>query len=535
MTTVGGSKVARTCATYGTVEPIDERTCLFDVGASEWLYSSWYRTSTFGGLVRKPPGLFDRDWEWDALVRFATDTTPGATLGIVSGRRRQGKSLLLQELCAATGGFYFAATEATTADSLRLLAEDLASYLDSPVPVAFDTWTRAVDVLLDLGRDQPTPVVLDEFPYLCRAAPDLPSIVQRALGRRRSRGTQPATRLILCGSALSFMGGLLSGTAPLRGRAGLDLTVSTFDFRTAAAFWGLRDWSLALKVHSIVGGTPAYRREYVRGDSPTSPADFDRWVARTVLDPACPLFKEARYLLAEEPDLRDTSLYHSVLAAVAEGHSTRGGIANYIGRKDDTLRHPLTVLEDAGLLARAEDAFRKRSTYRIAEPLVAFYHVVMRPEWGRLERPGRARHVWSDAKSRFTSAIVGPHFEELCRAWAREFADDVFGNPVARASAGVVHDNRQRLNHEVDVVAIGRSGQILSIGEAKLGETMSTTHLDRLAHVRDVLAQRDDIDTDGIMLACYSARGFTQGLRRAEERGEVVLVDPNRLYTPAAR
>jgi hypothetical protein len=33
--------------------------------------------------------------------------------------------------------------------------------------------------------------------------------------------------LLLCGSALSFMGGLLSGTAPLRGRAGLEPVVRT--------------------------------------------------------------------------------------------------------------------------------------------------------------------------------------------------------------------------------------------------------------------------------------------------------------------
>jgi uncharacterized protein len=482
--------------------------------------------------MRKPASVFDREWEWDALARFVADPTPGPTLGIVSGRRRQGKSLLLQELCAASGGFYFAATEATATDALRLLGEDLTHHLRSPAPIAFDTWDRAIDALVDLGGAEPTPVVLDEFPYLCRAAPELPSIVQRSLGRRTPR-RRSASRLILCGSALSFMGRLLSGTAPLRGRAGLDLTVPTFDFRTAAAFWGIEDRELALKVHSIVGGTPAYRREYVRGDAPAGSEDFDDWVTRTVLDPACPLFKEARYLLAEEPDMRDTSLYHSVLAAVAAGHATRGAIASFIGRKDDTLRHPLTVLEDAGLVTREEDAFRRsRPTYRIAEPLVAFYHVVMRPEWGRLERPGRAWRVWSEARGRFRSAIAGPHFEELLRSWARTFADDeTFGGAVVAARSGVVHDRAGRRNHEVDLVVEGHGGRVLAVGEAKVGETMSTTHLDRLVHIRDLVAGRDDPPAGDIRLVCASARGFTSGLRhRAERDGDVVLVDLDRLY-----
>lgn len=70
--------------------------------------------------------MFDRAWEWAALARFCTDASPGATLGVVSGRRRQGKSSLLEALCSATGGFYLAATEATEAESLRQLAEAVA-------------------------------------------------------------------------------------------------------------------------------------------------------------------------------------------------------------------------------------------------------------------------------------------------------------------------------------------------------------------------------------------------------------------------
>jgi hypothetical protein len=128
---------------------------------------------------------------------------------------------------------------------------------------------------------------------------------------------------------------------------------------------------LALKVHAIVGGTPAYRREFARDDAPEGPGDFDGWVTRTVLNPASPLFREARYLLADEPDLRDIGLYHSVLAAIAGGNNTRGGIASYIGRKSGDLAHPLNVLQDCGLIVREPDAFRdNRSTFRIAEPLL---------------------------------------------------------------------------------------------------------------------------------------------------------------------
>ncbi|MPZ89676.1 MAG: ATP-binding protein [Nitriliruptorales bacterium] len=484
--------------------------------------------------MEKPHAVFDRDWEWAALSEFAADRSSGATLGIVAGRRRQGKTLLLQELCAATGGFYFAATEATEAESLRLVAHAHAQHTGLPVPLALSSWEQACDALLALGAgsDIGVPVVLDEFPYLCRASPALPSIIQKALGPRRSERTGSRSRLILCGSALTFMGGLLSGAAPLRGRAGLDLTVPTFDPRTAAAFWNIDDWPLAFRVHAVVGDTPAYRREYVRGDTPVDASDFDAWVCRTVLNPASPLHKEARYLLAEEADIRDPALYHSVLAAVADGHSTRGAIARYVGRPDDRLRHPITVLEDAGLIVREQDALRRaRSRYRIAEPLITFYHAVIRPERSRLQRPEAAAAVWSDSQERFASNVLGPNFEQLCRWWTATHASPhTLGGQPTRVGSGVINDARQKARHELDVVATDSSGRILAIGEAKVGTVMNEGQLSRLERIRDLLVQTGH-DAGDARLLCCSARGFTPPLQQAATTGRATLVDLARIYT----
>lgn len=97
-------------------------------------------------LPGKPSEIFDRDDEWNDLVRFAVDNAAGATLGVVSGRRRQGKTLLLYSLAQATGGLYFAATEATEADSLRRLGQVIADHVGAPAPLQLESWERAIDV-----------------------------------------------------------------------------------------------------------------------------------------------------------------------------------------------------------------------------------------------------------------------------------------------------------------------------------------------------------------------------------------------------
>ncbi len=484
----------------------------------------------------KPAEMFDRAFEWAELTRFATLPGLRATLGVVSGRRRQGKTFLLDAVARASGGFMFTATETTEADALRQFGEALARYRGQPTPFRFAHWDEAVAELMRIAdAGGPTVAVIDEFPFLAKASPSLPSIIQRALDPAAQHTNTPV-RLLLCGSALSFMGRLLSGNAPLRGRAGLELVVPTLDFRLAAEFWQIDDPRTALLTNAIVGGTPAYRREFTQGDTPAGPDDFDAWVVRAVLNPARPLFREARYLIAEEPELHDTALYHSVLAAIAAGNAARGGIADYLGRKSTDLAHPLSVLQDVGMITHEADAFRRnRSAYRIAEPLVTFYHAVMRPAWGDLERPGRAPDVWRRTQSTFRSKVVGPHFEQVCREWARwHAAPDTQGGHVTRVAGGTVNDPAARTSHEVDVAVHGESQEgrqmLLAIGEAKWSEVMGAGHLERLRHIRSLLI-RSGTATEATRLHCFSGTGFTDELNHlAQNDPTIQLIDLARLY-----
>lgn len=481
----------------------------------------------------KPARVFDRDSEWDGLARFAAHRSPDVRLGIVSGRRRQGKTYLLRALAAETGAFFFGATQSTAAESLRELGEALAAYRGSAVPLVPQTWDDAVRALMEAAPRRAAPdrlVIIDEFPYLAQAYPPLPSLLQRALDDSGA----PPSRLLLCGSAMAFMGGLLSGSAPLRGRASLELVIQPFDYRTAAAFWGIKDPRLALLTHAIVGGTPAYRREFAASDTPQSLEDFDSWVIRTVLNPQLPLFREARYLLAEESQVRDTALYHGVLAAIAAGNATRGGIASYIGRKSSDLAHPLALLEDARLIYAEADAFHSgRGRYRIAEPLIAFYEAVMRPEWGALEA-GEADSIWPDMRPRFDAQVVGPHFETVCRDFARTRSRQLFGARSGQVTAGTVPDPARKTQIEVDVVAFSPAApngerSVLSLGEAKWNKVMDIRHLRRLRHARDLLAAKG-YDTRATVLTCYSGSGFTPELQELASSEPIRLIGLDQIY-----
>lgn len=479
----------------------------------------------------RPPGIFDREAEWAELVAFACDQRPGATLGVVTGRPRQGKSALLEALAGETDGFYFVAQEAAEAESLRRLADEVARWTGAAEPPDWSGWSQALDGLLALGDRRPVPVVLDGFPHLVRQCPGLPSVLLNAYGRPHQPRERSRTRLLLCGSARSLMRRLFGSTSPLYGLAGLRLTLHPLDFRQAARLWGIEDPRLAVLVHAVLGGSAPYRHDYVCDDTPSGPDDFDTWICRTVLNPRVPLFHEAAHLVEEEPALPDRPVCHSALAAVASGAATRGEIADRLGLRLEDVTHALAQLQDSGLICGEVDAFRpRRERLYITEPLLAFEYAVLRPHRSLLERRPAAE-VWRELRPLFESAVVAPHFARLCRDWALSYAGpDTFPGMAVSACAGVAGEV------PVDVVVRGEAGErpgaLLSVGTACWAEQPDIPHLERLRRAVELLTARGE-DTSRTLLACYGAAGFSPALRAAESRGEVLLVDLERLYRGA--
>jgi uncharacterized protein len=374
-------------------------------------------------------------------------------------------------------------------------------------------------------------VVIDEFPYLLAHSPELPSVLQRTLDASRDGG--PPIRLVLCGSALSVMANLLTGTQALRGRASTDIVIRPFDYRTAAAFWGIQDPSVAFVVDAVLGGTPGYHDLLTHGP-PRRTGDVARWLAGGPLNPANALFREDDYLLTEERSLSDRALYHSVVAAIASGHTSQGGIAAALGREQRSVQHPLKALEDAGFIDRLDDALRdRRPVYRLTDPILRFHHAITRADLARFE-DRRTAEAWADAAVRFSTHVLGPHFEDLSREFVFRFASkETLGGCPALVGPAVVNDPSSKTQYEIDAVAlaaIGPAAGVLAIGEAKHSSRSRTiADLTRLEAIRELVAQRRA--AAGAKLLLFSAYGFDRNLAvLARSRPDVELIDLDRMY-----
>ena len=486
--------------------------------------------------------MVGREREWQRLVDFATSGEAAASLGIVWGRRRIGKSFLLADLADRTGGFYYHSLRGSSAEALRGLGERLAQHQGAVAPYAFATWEDAVDALVALGREREVLVVLDEFPYLLEHTPGLDSVIQRAFGPRAATRRNTRTRLVLCGSAMSVMGNLLAGTAPLRGRAGLDLRMHPFDFRTARQLHQIDDFATAVRVYAVIGGVAAYAREMVANEVPRTPQAFDRWICRRVLSPAAPLFGEVELLLGEDPivsRVRKPNLYHATLAGVALGNHAWSSLTNYVRIPGASLQAIVDALVAADFIARVQDPVRdNRPTYHPSDPLIRFHYAIIRRHQARLGRHGAdTEALWGDLLPTFNSQVLGPCFESMARYWTTHFAahKTLGGVPEHVGPTTLTVSDRETgadEPREVDVVVAADDGTtpgartVYALGEAKAGERLTMRHVYRLEDARSAMGTR----AGGAKLLLFG-RLFDAAVRAAAAtRADLELIDLERLY-----
>jgi hypothetical protein len=435
--------------------------------------------------------------------------------------------MLVRQLAEATGGFYFEAAQQSSAQNLADFSRQWAHH-NKVVGQSFESWGPVVEHLsaIPVGS-APLVVVVDEVGYLIDAAPEFPSLLQRLFTERSAGGL----RIVLCGSAFAQMRQLLAPSAPLRGRQHRTIQVDPFDYRTAASFWGLNNNAdAAFRLHSLIGGTPAYRR--FTTDGPLRHGDVDSFAVNHLLQPGSVLYREGRSVIAEDDALEDKSLYWAVLNAVADGACRRSDIAKMLGRADSSLHVPIEALVAAALLEKRPDPLNRRATTFVpTEPILRTERILIAPDRARIER-GRAADVWDDAQPRLSRRVFGPHLEWMAAEWLLSFASSsTAGGEVRSAGPSTMVRGGTRSQLDVVVVAPDRNDaeRICAIGECKAGaEAIGLNELDRLDRIVDRLTTKVSPEVRRLL---FARSGFTAEVRRAaRKRHDVELIELKRLY-----
>lgn len=449
--------------------------------------------------------MIGRQEERARLIR-AADESP--QLVVMRGRRRVGKSYLLDQSFVGRRAVFFQADEGEERGHLDFLSTEVGRLVGAPL--AFADWNAALEYLGAQATDEPLIVVLDEFQWLLRAQPNLDSIIMRHFDRWK-RSSTPLT-LVVSGSALTLMEELLAGDRPMFGRAAYRPVVQPFDYRDAALF-GPSEASTEQKLlrYGILGGTAQYQAW-------AGPTPVEDLLTRHVLARGESLFEEPLQLIRGEDQIREPGNYYEILRAIAGGATQFSEIRDQSKVSSDSLLNQR--LRNLERLAYVEERTpiggNGRTTWSVADPYFRFWFRYVYPNRSRLQR-GRV----DDVRNAILSDVdnhMGPIFEQVCRDWASIHA------PRDRFPAAEVVGAYWTRTHDIEVDLVARSGRgFQALGSCKWGKA-DTHDLDRLRDCRSKIpgAGRADL--------YVFARAFHPVLvRRAGHEG-VTLVSADTLY-----
>lgn len=323
-----------------------------------------------------------------------------AALVLLYGRRRVGKTRLIQEFLKHRPGIYFYVPNA----EIKTILEEFSRTIENEFFKGFKfTDFNAFMEYIAKKAKEGTTIAIDEFQRLANGDSAI-SLLQKQWDDTLSK-----TRilLILSGSAMGTIRKIaLTGNAPLFGRRTATLHIEPLKFLDLFQWFKKCTAEDLVRIYASFGGTPAYLQHVEEKQT------IDTNIISKILNKRSPLYSEPEMLLMEE--IRAPQRYMDILTAIAKGKVTISEIADATGLNRENTTTYIKTLEILNIIERTTpitEPEAKKGLYKIKDPFFTFWFRFVRPNKRQLELE-LEQTLWKNVKQDFNT-YLGTTFEEI--------------------------------------------------------------------------------------------------------------------------
>ncbi|MCM1194766.1 MAG: ATP-binding protein, partial [Firmicutes bacterium] len=173
-------------------------------------------------------------------------------LFILYGRRRVGKTTLLNEFCKDKDNIFYSAEQSNNKLNLEKFSSLIFRFYNENVLEPFSSWENAFLYIVERQQGKRLVIVIDEFPYLVKKNKTLLSELQHLIDHKLQHSK---IFLVLSGSYMGFMEKeVLGSKSPLFGRRTGQLHMKPFDYKTSVLFLDKFNDEDKIKMYGAFGG-----------------------------------------------------------------------------------------------------------------------------------------------------------------------------------------------------------------------------------------------------------------------------------------
>lgn len=301
-----------------------------------------------------------------------------ASLVVLMGRRRIGKSRLIAEFAKSHRFLRFsgiAPTSATSAQSERdHFAGQLGEQTHLPVVKGQD-WKALFTLLAQVIPDENTVVLLDEISWMGSKDPDFLGLLKDAWDHHFSRCNKLV--MVLCGSVSAWIEREIVNSTAFLGRLALQIRLPALGLDELGSLWHGHSFQHLsaydkLKILSVTGGVPRYLELLNTHET------ADHNIRRLCFSPTGPLLDEYNRIFSDVFGQRSV-LYKKIIDAILQGPKQQSDILLTLDReKSGTVSQYLDDLIEAGFVSRdyawslVTGKPSRKSQYRIQDNFIRF-------------------------------------------------------------------------------------------------------------------------------------------------------------------
>lgn len=443
---------------------------------------------------------------------------------VMYGRRRVGKTTLIKKFIQDKPAIFFVAQEANDKINLELFSKQVYLFFNIPPSAgAFKDWAAAFDFIAEKAKEQRFILAIDEFPYAVEENRGIKSMLQNVIDHKLK---DTGLFMILCGSHMSFMENEVLGyKSPLYGRRTSQMKIEGFDYIDCSKLLSQYSNEDKIKFYCSLGGTPHYISQVNQNES------FAQNIKDLYFDISGYLYDEPMMLLQQE--LREPSMYNSIITAIASGSSKLNEISTKIGEERSKTIKYLQTLINLRILHKefpfGEDiASSRKGIYKISDNFYKFWYKYVFPNKPAIEQ-GTGRIIADTTVIPNLSEFIGKPFEEVCLQYLIRL--NTAGKlPFVFTGSGRWWGNNKlkREQTEIDIVAANeKEGKII------LGECKWKNQLDDISELNDLI-ENAELIASGYKekyFILFSKIPFSDEAKRmAKETANLKLVDLDILF-----